>query len=153
MDDEPPFDPDPSAARAARDLPPYGAPEALAAAATLTDALPAVAHLLEQLAARLETVEARLERREAEQRQQFAVLTAIRQMADAATGVLRAHGDRRPPGAHGAVTVLVAQHHALRAALDDIATADPTHDDARALIAVAQTALHTAPFLPTHIDT
>jgi hypothetical protein len=140
--DETPLDPfDPSAARAARDLPPYGAPEALAAAASLTDALPAVAHLLEQLAARLETVEARLGRREQEQRQQFAVLTAIREMADAATGVLRAHGDRRPPGAHGAVTVLVAQRQALWAALEDIATADPTLDDARALVGVAQTAL------------
>jgi hypothetical protein len=63
----------------------------------------AIAWLKNQLEAAL----ARQAELEARVSKQLADLTAIREMADHATGIDRANGDPREPGALGAVKVLV----------------------------------------------
>jgi hypothetical protein len=66
--------------------------------------------------ARMDAVQAHeeVERLTAEKRRQLALLTAIREMADAETGIDRLRGDARDPGALGAVQVLVAAHARLQ---------------------------------------
>jgi ribosomal protein L37E len=102
---------------------PYGPAEARATADTVADALPAVATVLRGVADRLERSEQALARRTAEQAQQFTVLTELRTLADAATGVRRGlpgPAERRP-GAHGAVAVLAERYAALQAAARQVA--------------------------------
>lgn len=70
--------------------------------------------LLESFVEEIERLQKQVKDLTQEKRYQYADLQSIREIADRATGIDRSKDDPRPPGAVGAVKVLVERFNALK---------------------------------------